>query len=763
MQTSTTSRTTQFDALIVPLSLTATLVFWSAASGVDDDALLRIIFGVYLQTALGLCLLDSTSPKIFITQDARIAAGFVFGVIPIALAPRAGGWIFLLGVLLAGWVIRRLSPATKHSRRVAELPDHSETVALRYAALVCLVTSLVFVRFNRDWSTILICLASLTLLGVPQRRQKQTTYLYSMLCAGLGVQRALFNSESDVFQYFRSNHDWVEEQIIATSFSFGRIGFSPFVLGDNLGYHYFSQLYWGSFERLFQISPFSFSGPGLLALQTISVGLLFLRSPLLSRYKTLKHQWGILLLLLFGSWPFWDSFVFDQLSRSQNLSLMILMLVLGLLTARSKMVTLILVPLLTTVLYWTKVSTALFVVLLIFTIAALTLIHDLQIHRKLTSTALFVLGQLAISGIGVCTIHFLVFLQGARSTFSSVEFGWKWPDTYEWIGWGLTGPQRVLAFAPVTFGVIMVSFELLRKREIQCKRQQLQVALPIASFCSLPIGLTVFSSSGISVSTYIPAVCALAVSLAIGSRLEIPHISPSLTVIGLLTILGFSVVYFSLQAVSWSSQGANTRAVPLIFGLCIGGFGLFQVIRRLPSSLWHRLGYCLILVSFSYSLGVVLAGDQGKVSADFFARQAQFEGTLKVRESLSEVNNMILAVEPLDDAQLVTDRSFTEIPNLIAALTPVQFWALPRLVRGYYPADNAAFKRVTEQSALARNPNKELLEKVRQQGATHLLLLSKDSQNAWAWFIEDLTSDASFGRPLPRMLFPIDTAWLVEL
>jgi len=751
--------------LVIWVALTQ-IGFINAISGVVVASNLRILFGLVVQILLGDILFRIFLPDSTVALTARLGAGFVIGIFPILFLGRGFAGVAIVGVATALALVCRYSMQRNQRAQTSTRLRNEFREDVVPLVLSVVLTNLVFLRINQSIAGLTVLASSLTLLVIPWRHLTQSLWFYSALTSLVFAIEASSLNQSQVFTRFRFFPDWTEEQMLAHSMAVTGSRANPFVLGDTFVYHFFGAFYWGTFEDLFNSDIFSFSGPTLLSCSVMATALLLANSSLVGKSLDSVRERLLLLLLLFGSWSFSDSFALDNLSRSQSLSVAIAAMVFYLVMQRHLGVWIVLIPVLLSAALITKVTTGFFSCAVLGVYVILNLKSHLWRHESLKLSSRDTLTQLSgliISTIAVLTTFLYVFvIPQSIADHGKLEFYVTIPDVYaadrEWVTW----IQICLAYAPflalLLFGRRIVRLGLRRDED------RLKTAVVIAAILTVLFWQVANSASSISGHSYAVGLAAVTSGLVFFDDLKQRWSRPFL-VVAIPAVSLFAIAFAVLERRPTPDRlvTESVLVVTIVF------LGLLLAIYRNVRSLTFALIAASLLLSFGNSLGQVIAHRTNGVPG-FAARNNEYDlRFLELQEAIAFFSTLsdenIYAIErPLagEYASYGGDTRIQQNVNLLGSAVRLQFWAEPHFSRVFFGDSNEITLRLLLQNVLVETPNAEVIDRARDRGITHVLLLSGGSRARWHEYISGLTKS---GLPdsIPKVLYRDPIIEVIEL
>jgi len=751
-------------SLIVCVTVTQ-ICFTNAISGVDAESNLRIVFGLVIQVALGKCLLSFLLPHDKITTSAQLGAGFVIGIFPVLLLGR--GWVVVavVGITTAVLVYKGLKNARISSRVLVaeryELPQ--DLMPLVISVVLC---NLVFLRLNQSVMGVAVLGISVVLLLIPKDLLSQALWLYTGIAALTTAIRHWQILDSAVFTHFRFSPDWTEEQVLARSLASTGSRNNPFLQGDTFVYHYLSAFYWGTFERLANSDTFAFSGPALLACSVMATVLLLANSSLVGNLTGKVSERLILTLLLFGSWPFADSFALDNISRSQSLSLAICALAVFLITKQSSGAWLVLIPLLLSAAIVTKVTTGFFLCVLVGAVVITGIGGDLLKPRRSQGFADFSLTQLfglIISAVGVLITYLFVFvLPKSMASHGNLKFNMAFPDVYAADRQAVKWLQVCLAYTPILALCIFIP-KLVRAGWPQGS-DRLKIGVAIASVLTVSFWQFASSESGISGHFYAVGVSAVVSGLVFMDILK--EVSSRFLLIFSAIIIPIFAVGFLILEHRSTPHDLVTEAV-LIVGITFA-FSI-AVLRVKFSSTSQALLVTVLLLCLGNACGLVLADrTNGKLGLhaspnNYDSKYVEMREAIKFLRALEPTNVYAVEEPTLSEYSSYGDIRARHNVNLLGGDVRLQFWAEPHYAKVFFDGSSEVRARLLQQKSLVEAPNMRSVQLGRQRGISHVLVFSSGPRTRWREFIARSDHDVQKQTDLPKVVYCDEVLCVVAL
>jgi len=736
------SVTTIFVSVIV-----AQVAFINAISGVTTESNLKIMAGLGLQVSLGALLVRVFLQGESVPLGVQIGAGFVLGIPVVILLGR--GILEALSVVAITLLIL-LQRYRRRRRRSGQIGIHQQ--AHEHQQLTCLavtvvVINLVFLRIHQTPLGLTVLMSSLSLIVVPYKHLARILWIYFAVMVATIAVRSVQIGQSSIFTYFRFTDDWLEDQVFAQSLASTGTRSNPFVFGDTIVYHFFSQLYWGSFEKVFRSDIFAFSGPALLACCVAATSILVANSSLVAKVFSNSSQRMILLIVLFSSWPFSDSFKLDNASRSQSLSIAIGALILYLLTKEAGPIRLLLLPVLTSFALLTKVSTGLFVcTLLAFYFVGLVAVDSTAGDVRAFSRKKLRIGLIGLTLCGVwavSTVYYFFLLPSPLASYGRVVLDPAWPDiaiadreVVNWVQYGF-------AFLPIVMLLFVSRYDSLgqtSRNEYVLRNAVVAACVSTVLFWSL-----VSSESGIEAHFYAVGLSASLGFIAFVQLLTIPSTKQFWLTFSFGSAL--ATVGFTLIERRPAPHGLMTESVLLI----VFAFGLVTVtLILLKLHVLRALIVALLAICVGSSGSQVIHNRTNgvfKISVENNPIDQEYRNMSDAILFLGRLERTsVFAVENPRDKERPLSESGSVIRDLYFLLgsTSLQLWIEPNHAISYFGNNQQIAERLQLQDDLVMSPTAHEVTELKSQGVTHLILFSESIRQKWHNFALDITeNDAS--------------------
>ena len=738
------------------------VAFINSISGTNFQSNVLILIGLLVQVLLGLAILSFFIESHLYPFSARIAAAFVLGIFPILLL-NWWGWgrvsISVIAFVLAAYKWRSgthagLSSSENHQH------DDKDLTATILAIVVC---NIVFLRIHQTVLGIAVLLVSLLLPILPIRLSVTALRTYAGLIAGVFVVQSLRVTESAIFTYFRFFPDWTEEQVFAKALAENSSRMNPLVQGDIFTYHFLTAWYWGSFENLFDVDTFAFSGPALLSVSVLATVLLVVSSGShLFESRNSRVTW---LLLLLASWPFFDSFALDAVSRSQTLSLTLCAMIVFSLSMTSKRVWFGMIPFLTAAVSITKVSTGLFVSALLGSYVLLQLLQYkrglLEQTSRFTPPRRLVAGLVLTATSTIAALAYVFFLTGTFSSHGQLSFTLTWPEAFAtnlvWLIW----LQRAIAFVPI---LILVIFGLSQfHRTVPVIRRSVPLAITGGILLSFSLSLFLQSESGVPFLGYIAGIAAVFSSITISSYMPSLALIRRLGLVYLSAVAIFSFAYLLLErspVQTWATNRAIV-AIPLAFLV------LVVFLKPQLKSLSLALLTSTVLLCSGVSLGHVVANRTNGVLSISTAHtewddySAQFQGVIAFLKSYDK--SFVYAVDEASENSYREDgRTRLEVYFVLGS-TSIQLWAEPHYTKIFMNSSAEVHQRLYRQYLLTTYPSPEHVSGLKSAGVSHLILFNDARRLRWNEYILSKDVTPAGGDDTPTMVYEDRHAAVIKL
>lgn len=750
--------------LIVCVAVTQ-ICFINAISGVDAESNLRIVFGLVIQVALGKHLLSFLLFRDRITPSAQLGAGFVIGIFPVLLLGRGWVGVVMVGIPMAviifwGWKNAQSSSHVSVAERHESLQD---LIPLVTSVVLC---NLVFLRINQSVLGVAVLGISVTLLLVPKNLLSLALWLYSGVTTLTTAIRHWQIHDSAVFTHFRFFPDWTEEQVLARSLASTGSRDNPFILGDTISYHYLSQFYWGTFERLVNSEIFAFSGPALLACSVMATGLLLANSSLAGKLTGKLSERLILVLLLFGSWPFFDSFSLDNHSRSQSLSIAIGALTVFLVTKQSSGVWLVVIPLLLSAAIITKVTTGLFLCVLVGIFVIMGLGRDLfglgraQRSSDFSLTPLF---GLILSAVSALITFVLVFVfPKSMASYGKLEFFLTSPDAYAADRQSIFWLQVCLACTPLL--ALCIFIPKLVHTGWPEGPDRLRFSVIIATVLSVVFWQVANSASSISGLSYAVGLSAVVSGLVFMDNLK-EVFSRFLLIFSAVVILIFAASFLILERRP-TPHDLVTEGV-LVIGITFA-FAM-AVLSTKFSSVSQAFLVTVLLLCLGNASGVLLADrTNGKLTLraspnDLDSLHLEQREVIKFLRTLEPTNVYAIEAPTLAEYASYGDSRIRHNVNLLGGDVRLQFWAEPHHAKVYFGDSTEVRSRLLRQNDLVKTPNARNVQLARQRGISHVLIFSSGPRTRWREFIAQADNGNQEQKALPQVIYSDEILYVVAL
>ena len=748
--------------ILVATVLLLQVAFINSISGTNFQSNILILTGLLVQVLLGLAILSFFIESHLYPFSARIAAAFVLGIFPILLL-NWWGWnpvsIFVIAFILAAYKWRS-GTHTGLSSKENHQHEEKDLAALILAIVVC---NIIFLRIHQTVLGIAVLLVSLLLPILPIRLSVTALRTYASLIAGVFVVQSLRVTESAIFTYFRFFPDWTEEQVLARALAENNSRMNPLVQGDKITYHFLTAWYWGSFEKLFYVDTFAFSGPALLSVSVLTTVLLVVCSGShLIKTRNSRITW---LLLLLASWPFFDSFALDNISRSQTLSLTLCATIVFLLSMNSKRVWFGLIPFLTAAVSITKVSTGLFVSALL---GSYVLLQLLQYKRGLLEqTARFTPPRRLVTGLvlaATSTVSALAYVFFSTKSFAShgqISFTFNFPEAFATNLVWLTWLQRAIAFVPI---LVLAVFGLSQfHRTAPIIRHSVPLAITGGIVLSFSLSLFLQSESGVPFLGYIAGIAAVFSSITISSYTPSLALIRKLWLVYLCAVAIFSFAYLLLDRQPIQTWATNRAIVAISLAFVV----LVVLLKHQLKSLSLALLTSTVLLCSGVSIGqVVVNRTNGVLSVsttytewDDYA--ARFEGVIAFLKSYDE--SFVYAVDEASENSYREDNRIGHDVNFVLGSTSIQLWAEPHYTKIFMSSSAEVRQRLYQQYLLTIFPSPEQIAGVKYAGVSHLILFNDALRLRWSEYLSGRENASASGIDTPTVVYEDQHAAVIKL
>lgn len=717
---------------LILFSVLCQFVFLNAISGIRLSTNLLITTGLILQTGLGLGILRVLASSVPFTVLGLIASSVVMGIIPICVITLFfyNSKILMLliaiplalpGIVTLGGYFQRGSDSLTS--------DHTPFLAQR-TVIILVVTNLVFARFQQSSIVLIGLIGSVLLLFTSNQQRGLRIYL---LVIGLVVAlMSIFGSSGTVYTLFKTSHDQFFERVWGLSIISTKSLENPFLADSNIHYHFLSYVYFTSFEELTNVADNHFS-PAYLAVCLVALLALLLENveQVLTRNSAMS-----LALVLLGSWPFWESFPLDDGSRSQSLSLAFVALCLTLLPRISTASSSLLYGGLVGWTFLTKTTSGAFLLIVSLMFLLLTcgkklsigwslrgLISDLQNKKYIFITTL-------LSFCAVGSSYLLVFtsLNGPTPEMSRTSIGFIFPKVY----WGLNTQRHPLILTLILVVAICptILFLIIGLKRFTSSVVRQRVVSPLTDLhISVLVGSVLLSGLGLvfvgakNLNHYFVSVAAIFGGTSAYSFIQVPVIHRSTSRL-LLLVCSFSMAFIFLrmkQEAYLKSYFSEFKLVLIISVL----FLIVFILNYLLDINWVScLFWAVALLCFANSVGSSW-DDRRFTGYDLYSSPDKIEMEI---DSLKDVIKYFDSIDTRSVVAIDLDIRNSDIPTLLAASTPIQYWA------GRYREENTTEfgRRVAFQQTLTMSPSVEVLSKARDESVTHVLLANVAAKLVWS-------------------------------
>ena len=743
------------------------IAFLNSISGVDFFSNFKILGGLVIQTYLGGLLLKFFLDDYRLSIAVEIGGGFVLGLVPVLLLGRGSGGLLLMAVVLFFLAYHR-ARVKKYDRRNTVLNrDLEAQTDLVVLAIALVIVNLVFLRISQYAPGIAIFIASLGLIGVPHKFLSKALGAYFISSFAILVARSLQIRESAIFTHFRFFPDWTEEQVLAQSLATTGSLRNPFLLGDTFSYHFLTAFYWGTFEKLTRADIFSFSGPTLLSCAITATVFLLTKSALVDSMVTSSPQRFMWLLALFGSWPFWDSFVLDNISRSQSLSIAVLALVVFVMTQTSARTWLLLIPALCAMTFLTKVSTGLFVCV---SMAAFVIIWLIQNHfdhnapAGSTRVALTRLAGLLLAAVAVLSSYLYVFVfSNSSASHGALSFGWYFPDVYTADRNLINQLQYFVASLPLLV-LLLITLVIWRQKN-KSEQTALRLALITSAVFTVFFWQVMQSASGVRGDVWAVGVAAIVCGPIFFNVFpnQMSYISRTAFAAGLLVFtVSFAILERRPAPHQLVTEGVLAVAVVAAM-LCVV---FYRSIRSFPIALLLTV----LCLNFGNSLGHVAANRTNGVLG-FHASTSKFDTEYQRREDAIhflqgiETTNVYAVEDPTlkEYAVYYGDSRIRHDVNWLMGAVWLQFWAEPHYANVFFRDSKDVRARLMQQSVLTQTPTADTVQTAKLRGITHVILFSPETRDKWATFINQIQKSSPQSDDFSTVVYSDSVLEIVQL
>lgn len=743
------------------------IAFLNSISGVDFFSNFKILGGLVIQTYLGGLLLKFFLNNYRLSIAVEIGGGFVLGILPVLLVGRGSGGLLLMAVVLFFLAYHRARVKKYDQQNTVLNRDLEAQTDLVVLAIALVIVNLVFLRISQYVPGIAIFIASLGLIGVPHKFLSKALGAYFVSISAILAVQSLQIRESAVFTHFRFFPDWTEEQVLAQSLATTGSLSNPFLLGDTFSYHFLSAFYWGTFEKLTRADIFSFSGPTLLSCAITATVFLLTKSALVDSMATSSSQRFMWLLVLFGTWPFWDSFALDNISRSQSLSIAVLALVVFVMTQTAARTWLLLIPALCVVAFLTKVSTGLFVCVLVASFVIIRLIQNHCDHdapARSTRTALTRLAGLPLSAVAVLSSYLYVFVfSNSLASHGTLSFGLYFPDVYTADRNLINQLQYFVAFLPLL--VLFFITPVIWRHKNKSERTALRLALITSAVFTVFFWQVTQSASGVRGDVWAVGVSAIICGpIFLDFFLnQINYISRTMFAAGLVM---FTVSFAVLERRPAPHQFV-TEGVLAVAGvtavLCVV---FYRSIRSFPIALLLTV----LCLNFGNSLGQVAANRTNGVLS-FHASSSTFDTEYQRREDAIHFlrgieSTSVYAVEDptlKEYAVYYGDSRIRHDVNWLMGAVRLQFWAEPHYANVFFRNSKEVRARLTQQSVLTQTPTVATVQNAKLSGITHVILFTLETRDKWSTFINQIQKSSPQSDDFSTMVYSDSVLEIIQL
>jgi len=753
-------------SLRIAIALLAHLALLGSISGVDSAVGVRILAGIAAQTIVGVIILSLLAPALRSPTTAQIAAGFVIGFVVIGISglrqPIVLGLVAIAVVSRGIYVYLR---AYRYPQPCVSDYQDSYLDDITRLTMCMAITNGVFFVFQPTMIGSLLLIAVSIPMVMPRRFLPIAIDVASAASILVALLLGALRTSSDEFSWFRFRGDWLQEQVLARTLAQTGSNNNPFIAGETYPYHFFSQLYWGTFERLTGVPPFFFSGPLLLGCSVLTSTLIFANHENLSSW--LRSGWArpILLAVLGGSWPFWNSFALDEFSRSQALAICLIALVILLSKLDGVVIHCFVLPVLTVVTFMTKVSAGLFVVVYLLSSAFVSLWRSGTLQSTLLQRAVTQTPRLfgVSAGCSLVLLAYLsVFVNAETSgTFSGVNFGLLLPQVaphdrsvVRWI-------QILIAASPL----MLVSYSLTHHWVHKKPSSNSMISLSFAVIvCSLQ-ALTYQTDNGVESSFYVAGMCASPAAICLlgvfSDASSFRRVGPVLAICFVPMVIGFVLLERRLSPHSLTFESVvlvtiMTIAIPLILARA---FAYPWVQGSIAS---------VLLLSLASSLGQMIAPRTGGANGN--RENIIFSSTYRTTDGLENyfrfrsMGKVILAVEDGDFSGNISTgfKISAYLNSMVGSRIALQFFVEPTFAKTYHGQSNEIQQLMKFQRSLIERPTMEVVSRARNLGITHALISSPQARVAWR-LLTERSHTSNSNNDWPKIAFEDQFFLLIEL
>jgi len=737
--------TQNHSSITLVLALVSQIAYVNSVSGIPIIESSQILIGLAIQLLLGIAICKCFLDNLQLSPTLLVSVGFLLGTIPISLfgfVESSGNRLVLVITAVLIICFRYQSHQTLFTQTYSE--SWSSRIDLERLAAAIVILNLVIARFETSKVAIPVSIVSVALVIVPRRKLNHFILSYAFVLILTVIVRTLFVNRLNLFLDFRISQDRLLEQAWGNSIISNVSLSDPFMHGQGLQYHFLAFVYDASFTRLWLINPFSFS-PAVFACCLLTIVFLFTNSPFLAITQTFRWWRIYVVVVLCGSWPFWESFALDDNSPGQILSIGFAFLVLLLIPKNTVGVYILLIPVLITITFLTKSPTGFFIFLVFFLYTFIRITRLNQISLQLNKPYFWnefgiPLCGLFLSGIAIVASYTLVFgTPHSGGSASSVRgFGWTLPKIY----WSLNLDSQPLIAVGIMFAFAffpLVSLVFLNSppadKSIPSNEVALRVAVTVAIVLNVLMALLL--KTKFNLNHYFASTGALFGGLTIFGLIKLPQRIIGFCIQFLLTVLLIAAMFLSLKFDGYA--GAVTSRLPIVL-VC------FVLIYLISCKFVFRLGFrqSLLTVVLAVGLGNSIGSSWSPVRWTGYDLRSP-EAVKVSTELIDDLTQYMVANHQAFVLALDFDTfQNSPIQLLIAASTRAQFWAAPNNFMDTSPKYN---RRIAAQQVLTSNPSENRILFAKSEGVTHVLLSTKNYEQHWMRKVNNVVavySDSNF-------------------
>lgn len=727
MKLKTTSQNLAFTTLV--LALVSQIAYVNSVSGIPIIESSQILIGLAIQLLFGIAICGCFFDNLRLPLTLQFSAGFLLGTIPISLLGFVeSSGIRLVLVITALLIIRFRYKSHQPSFTQTYSESWSSRIDLERLATALVILNLVISRFETSQIAIPVSIVSIALVIVPRRKLNYFILTYAFILFLTVIVRTLFVNRLNLFLDFRINQDRLLEQAWGNSIISNVSLSDPFMHGQSLQYHFLAFVYDASFTRLWLINPFSFS-PAIFACCLLAIVLLFTNSPFLSIAQTFSWWRTYVIVVLCGSWPFWESFALDDNSPGQLLSLCFAFLVLLLIPNNSVGVSILLIPVLITITFLTKSPTGFFIFLVFFLYTFIRIaILDLDIIQRnkpyFWNEFGIPLCGLLLSGIAIVASYTLVFgTPNSGGSASSVRgLGLTLPKIYWGFNWDsqpVIAVSIMFAFAFFPLLSLLILNSSAADKSILSNELSLRKAVTVAIVLNILMAL--FLKTKFNLNHYFASTGALFGGLTIFGLIKLPQRIIGFCIQFLMTVLLIAAMFLSLKFDAYA--GIVTSRIPIFLSFLV-------FIYLISCKFVFRLGFreALLTAVITLCLGNSIGSSWSPVR--WTGYDLRSPEAVKVSAELIDDLTQYIASNHQAFVLAIDLDTFQNSPIqlLIGASSSAQFWAAPNNFMDTSPNYN---RRITAQQLLTSNPSESRILLAKSEGVTHVLLSTKNYREHW--------------------------------